>query len=113
VFHQPQFRYEEIRPFPLTSKLPITNDCSGTFTLLFWLAGAPDPNGPAYHYNGYGNTDSLAAHGQQVMQKNLIPSDAVIYYEGDETVHVAVVIKADVVVVRLVLMDIASIVSIK
>jgi Tol biopolymer transport system component len=92
VFHKAQFRYEEIRPFPLTSRLPITNDCSATFTLLYWLAGAPDPNGPKYHYDGYGNTGSLAANGQQVMLKNLIPSDAVIYYEGDETVHVAVVI---------------------
>lgn len=97
VFHQPQFKYEEVRPFPLTSKLPITNDCSGTFTLMFWLGGAPDPNGPAYHYNGYGNTTTLAEHGQQVTLAQLQPCDAVIYYSAEgfapyDSQHVALVI---------------------
>jgi hypothetical protein len=96
VFHQPQFKYEEIRPFPLTSRLPITNDCSATFTLCYYLAGAPDPNGPAYHYDGYGNTASLATHGQLISQSQVQPGDAVIYYEGGfnpwDSQHVALVI---------------------
>jgi hypothetical protein len=92
VAHKAQISYEEVRPFPLGNKLPMTNDCSATFTDLYYLAGAPDPNGPAYHYDGYGNTDSLAANGQAISQSQILPGDAVIYYDGDTTVHVACII---------------------
>lgn len=97
VEHQPQIAYEEVRPFPLGAKLPMDNDCSATFTDCYYLAGAPDPNGPAYHYDGYGNTDSLAANGQGIAQSQILPGDAVIYYGTADcapgtTEHVAMVI---------------------
>ena len=97
VFHKAQIAYEMERPFPLTSRLPLRNDCSATFTLCYFLAGAPDPNGPAFHYDGYGNTTSLAEHGQQVTLGQLQPGDAVLYYSEAgfspyDTEHVAIVV---------------------
>lgn len=97
VAHKGQIGYQEIRPFPLGAHLPMTNDCSASFTDVYYLAGAPDPNGPAFNYNGYGNTVTLAQNGQIVSQSQLLPGDAVIYYNGyswtpGDTVHVAMVI---------------------
>lgn len=93
VANKPKFIYREARPFPLDiTQIPIINDCSATFTLCYKLAGAPDPNGPRFNYDGYGNTDSLAANGTEIINGTQThPGDAVIYYSGLTTVHVALI----------------------
>lgn len=91
VAHKDIFDYREIRPMPLTTKARIENDCSGTFTLCYYLAGAPDPNGLGYDGEGY--TGTLVDHGQQIMQSQLEPGDAVIYFEDGVSVHVAMIIE--------------------
>src|ERR1035441_7155796 len=47
VAHQPQIRYAEVRPSPLNTRLPMVDDCSGTYTNVRYLAGTVDPNGPS------------------------------------------------------------------
>ena len=95
VTHKDLFNYREVRPMPYSTKAPIDNDCSGTFTLCYYLAGAPDPNGLGY--DGYGYTGTLATHGQQITLAQLEPGDAVIYYGGGfapgDSQHVATIIK--------------------
>jgi hypothetical protein len=106
VAHQPQIRYAEVRPSPLNTRLPMVDDCSGTYTNVRYLAGTVDPNGPSCpmvgHYkefDGFGNTDSLAIYGQLVDPRRhgqLEIGDAVIYYNGygwtpEHTVHVAMI----------------------
>ena len=95
VTHKDLFNYRQVRPMPYSTKAPIDNDCSGTFTLCYYLAGAPDPNGLGY--DGYGYTGTLATHGQQITQAQLEPGDAVIYYGGGfapgDSQHVATIIK--------------------
>ena len=94
VTNQPLFQYDEVRPFPLSLAAPLIDDCSATFTLWYYLAGAPDPNGPQFNYNGYGNTDSLAANGREVTLAELKPADGVIYYNSaGATAHVALVVE--------------------
>jgi hypothetical protein len=95
VTNKSKFRYAEVRPIQLNINAdPIIDDCSGTVTLIYHQAGAPDPNG--LNYDGRGNTETLAAHGKEVTIPE--PGDLVIYY-GDEdrlpgfTEHVAIVIE--------------------
>lgn len=93
VEHKARIEYEEERPFALGAGLPMRSDCSATFTNLYYLAGAPDPNG--LHFSGYGNTTTLAQHGQRI-DRDVRIGDAVIFYEGGfspyATVHVAMVV---------------------
>jgi hypothetical protein len=103
VAHQPQIYYGMERPFPIGSRLPMTCDCSATYTNLWYLGGGRDPNGPScpavgHHdpFDGYGSTYSLALHGQLCAARQLAVGDAVIYYNGygwspSDTVHVAMV----------------------
>lgn len=77
VFHEDEIHYKEIRPMPLTPKLPITTDCSGFATLCYWLAGAHDPNG--LNYDGKGFTGTLMDHGQHIAQHQLLPGDLIVY----------------------------------
>lgn len=94
VEHKAKIFYEEERPFHLGARLPWINDCSATFTNIYYLAGAPDPNG--FNFNGYGNTASLAMNGQMVQAEHVRIGDAVIYYEGGfsqwDSVHVAILV---------------------
>lgn len=93
VAHKSWFFYEEERPFPLyqpTAARPIADDCSASITLYYWLAGAPDPNGPAFNYSGFGNTGTLQI-GQQITQAEARAADVVIYGPG-YGVHGALVI---------------------
>jgi cell wall-associated NlpC family hydrolase len=59
------YHYKEIRPMPNSLFTPAGHknglDCSGFATLCYKEGGWPDPNG--VHYNGSGNTASLAARG--------------------------------------------------
>jgi hypothetical protein len=98
VEHKARIAYEEVRPFHLGARLPMDSDCSATFTNIYYLAGAPDPNGK--NYSGYGNTASLAANGQMVSPDKIRVGDAVIYYQDGwdiwDTVHVAILVDDDV-----------------
>lgn len=101
VTHQPQIKYEEIRPSPYGTRLPMIDDCSGTYTNMRYLSGTVDPNGPSCpivghfkEFDGYGNTRSLAMYGQLITLEQLEIGDAVLYYNGygwtpASTVHVA------------------------
>ena len=96
VEHKSQVFYEQVRPFPLGAHLPQWNDCSATFTNIYYLAGLVDPNG--LRYSGYGNTATLAQHGQAVT-RDLRVGDGVIYY-GDgfspwDSEHVAILVNSD------------------
>ena len=77
VAHEPLIHYQEIRPMPLTAKLPLTTDCSGFVTLCYYLAGAPDPNGLGYDGQGY--TGTLLQHGQHIGLAQVEPGDAIVY----------------------------------
>lgn len=93
VDHKGSILYEEVRPFPLGAHLPQHNDCSATFTNIYYLAGAPDPN--HLNFSGYGNTATLAEHGQRI-DRDIRIGDAVIFYEGGfnpyDSVHVAMIV---------------------
>lgn len=78
--HEPQIHYREIRPMPLTDKLPLTTDCSGFVTLTYFLAGAPDPNGLGY--NGSGYTGTLLSHGRHITLAEVKPGDVIVYGPG-------------------------------
>lgn len=60
-------------------------DCSAFVTLVYKTAGVPDPNGPAYAYNGSGNTQSLMANGTRTA--NPQPGD-MIFYRSPEHVGI-------------------------
>lgn len=88
------FLYEQIRPMPLSiDKWPIKTDCSGFATLVYRLAGAPDPNGPKYHYNGRGYTGTLLANGKKITREQARPGDMIVYGPGTGW-HVAVIVEA-------------------
>jgi NlpC/P60 family len=91
VANTAQIHYAEKRPMPLTSKLPLTTDCSGFVTLCYWLAGAPDPNGLGYDGQGY--TGTLLSHGQHILLAQVQPGDVIVYGPGTG-VHTAIVIEA-------------------
>ena len=97
VDHKDKIFYELARPFPLGAHLPQYNDCSATFTNLYYLAGLVDPNG--FNFSGYGNTASLMMNGQEI-DRDLRVGDAVIYFNGKgwsqwDTVHVAMLVNSD------------------
>lgn len=64
VAREPQVHYDQGRPINIIRygnkppKMPISEDCSGTFIGCAWLAGAKSPD-RSYGYSGSGNTDSL------------------------------------------------------
>jgi hypothetical protein len=94
VANQPLFEYLESRPFPLFRPTPerhIANDCSATIALCYWLAGAHDPMG--YNYEGWGNTDTLAAKGEPISIAEALPGDVVIYGPTWATVHGAMIVE--------------------
>lgn len=91
VEHTNNIHYEETRPMPLTSALPLTTDCSGFVTLCYYLAGAPDPNHQGYDGEGY--TGTLLQYGQQITVEQAEPGD-VIVYGPDTGWHTALIVEA-------------------
>ena len=85
-----RMHWAEVRPMPLTTKFPIITDCSGEFTLNFWIAGANDPN--KRRFDGYGNTVTLFNAGLHLDISQVVPGDAVIYGPGGEW-HVGTVVE--------------------
>lgn len=92
VANKAQIHYQQVRPFPLTSKLPLTTDCSGYATLCYYLAGAVDPNG--LNYNHYGYTGTLLQHGTKISLAEAQPGDLIVYGAGTGD-HVAIIIEND------------------
>jgi len=92
VANKAQIHYQQVRPFPLNSNLPLTTDCSGYATLCYFLAGAPDPNG--LNYNHYGYTGSLLQHGKKISLSEAQPGDLIVYGAGTGD-HVAIIVEND------------------
>lgn len=75
--------YIQIRPYPMSIERfdHDGSDCSGTFELAYKLAHDHDPSIPdpsALHFDGYGYTGTLLAHGRRVATPK--PGDAVFFY---------------------------------
>lgn len=87
--------YAQTRPMPLKAaklhSLPITTDCSGAFTCIYYTAGAPDPND--LNYSGQGFTGTLLNGGEAIGFAELECGDGIVCSEGDKTVHVYMVYK--------------------
>lgn len=93
VAHEPQIHYREIRPFPLSPRLPFITDCSGFATFCYFHACAPDPNG--FDYDGAGYTGTLLKHGRKINAMDCLPGDLIVY--GDPASgghHVVIAIEA-------------------
>lgn len=69
---------------------PIETDCSGLFTLIYYVNGCKDPNNAGY--GGWGNTESLIRGGKQIPMSKVRPGDGVIYGGGGGD-HVAFVVE--------------------
>ena len=69
---------------------PIETDCSGFFTMLYYVNGCLDPNKAGYR--GWGNTATLITGGKQIPMAKVRPGDAVIYGAGGGD-HVAIVVE--------------------
>jgi len=90
IHNEPRIHYAPERPMPLTRTLPLSTDCSGFVTLCYWLAGAPDPNGLGYDWQGY--TGTLLRAMQPLAQDWIGQGDLVVWgaYPGH---HVALVLE--------------------
>lgn len=90
IRNEPRIHYAEVRPIPLTRRLPLTTDCSGFATLCYFLAGAPDPNG--LDYDGRGFTGTLMEAMENVDRRAVLAGDIVVWgeYPGH---HCAIVIE--------------------
>jgi hypothetical protein len=69
---------------------PLSTDCSGSTTDIFYTAGAPDPNGVDYRY--IGNTATLYANAEHLALKELVAGDFIVCFKGTETEHVYIVV---------------------
>lgn len=97
VANEPQIHYAQVRPddqLEHVRHLPWWSDCSEFVTTIYKWAGGPDPNG--WHFNGYGNTDTMANHGRTIALWEWKPGDVVIWGTftkwGFFTHHTAVII---------------------
>ncbi len=76
VAREPSVHYDQGRPINIIyrgerpPKLPLSEDCSGTFISCAWLAGAKTPD-PWYGYKGYGSTDSLVHGGIPINESQI------------------------------------------
>lgn len=86
--HRSEIGYAEYRPMAFMGaleELPVSEDCSTFATKDYKFALVPDPNGMSY--DGYGNTDTMRAHGRLIQLAQALPGDLVHY---DDPEHVAV-----------------------
>lgn len=67
---------KRLRP-PVADGIDIWEDCSSFDTGLYWIAGAPDPNGRGYDGQGY--TGTLYPRGRSVTAAGARPGDLVFY----------------------------------
>lgn len=86
--------YSWLRPFNYNPRKAHTYDCSGTVSVIYYLAGLPDPNGLGH--NGFGFTGTMWPRGTYV-GSNVKMGDLAFYgYDsrGNYPSHVAIVITA-------------------
>jgi hypothetical protein len=97
VHNKKRFRYLQYRPVQYIISAIMRYDCSSFAALCYRVAGAGDPNGPVYHYNGWGNTETLANNGRRIPAALARPGDLAIFNVGKPlaTQHVAVVVQKD------------------
>lgn len=97
VHNNKRFRYQQYRPVKYEITPIMRYDCSSFAALCYRVAGAGDPNGSVYHYNGWGNTDTLANNGKRIPARLARPGDLAIFNVGKPlgTQHVAVVVQRD------------------
>jgi hypothetical protein len=62
----------------------IAMDCSEAFTTSCRWAGLPDPNGPEFNYNGYGNTTTIAAFLAAIQIASTLDGDAIMFMPPPE-----------------------------
>ena len=95
VHNKKRFHYLQYRPVQYAITKVMKYDCSSFSALCYRVAGAGDPNGGVYHYNGYGNTDTLSRNGRRVPAILARPGDLAIFNVGKplSTQHVAVVVQ--------------------
>jgi len=88
-YTQSALRMQGVRDRIKPPRVPNWEDCSSFVTWLYWVAGAPDPNG--LNYSGYGYTGTLVRHGRPISVVQLRPGD-LVFYGGSYWVphHVAV-----------------------
>ena len=77
-----KFHYAQIRPVSYEVKDSMTMDCSTFVSWCYKQAGAGDPHGPLFHYNGRGYTGTLIANGKRISKVMARPGDIVIYGGG-------------------------------
>ena len=94
VPHRGQFTYSEgadrMAWLKAPGKLPVSCDCSSFATMVYYMAGAPDPNGLGYDGQGYTGTLLSNRSNVHVMAKDVLPGDLVVYGGGSGE-HVAIV----------------------
>lgn len=87
-----KFHYAQIRPVSYELSDSMTMDCSTFVSWCYKQAGAGDPHGPQFHYNGKGYTGTLIANGKRISKVMARPGDVVIYGAGTGE-HAALVIQ--------------------
>jgi len=88
-----KFHYAQIRPVSYALTDSMTMDCSTFVSWCYRQAGAGDPHGPAFHYNGRGYTGTLIANGKRISKVMARPGDIVIYGAGTGD-HAALIVGA-------------------
>jgi NlpC/P60 family len=92
VYTEGAKRMDEIGRWPLVT--PINSDCSGFVTLLYWLAGLPDPNNCHYDHTGYTGTLLSNVANHHIPADQVQPGDLVVY-GGGVGEHTAIVIEVN------------------
>jgi hypothetical protein len=69
---------------------PTWADCSAYATWCYWVAGAPDPNGRRFNYNGQGYTGTQVVNGMRVFVPQV--GDLAFYGHGWPYTHVTICI---------------------
>lgn len=89
-YTQTSLRMWGVRNKTRPPRVPPYEDCSSFATWCYWVAGAPDPNGPAFNYNGYGYTGTQINAGRQIPVSALKRGDLVFYGRRSVPSHVAI-----------------------
>lgn len=86
-----KFHYAQIRPVSYAISDNMVMDCSTFVSWCYKQAGAGDPHGQMFHYNGRGYTGTLISNGRRISKVMARPGDVVIYGPGTGD-HAALVV---------------------